>query len=424
MKKSTKRTIYTDAELINVMNDVTIPYEERCNLSEDYMRRKDILRLYDIKQLKGETDQRYYVIIDGKKSKKFTHQKDLENYLIELNKSLLDDNMSLKDIYDDFIEARRLGKASATFKKDIYYYQKFIGTSTISEKPIKDIIYMDGIDFFKHCNNIYKAKHQESMKKKYFDNILGALNNMMTFAKKNYHIISENPLADLEIHKDNFAPKLKKTDNVTIYSDEERIAFKQEAYKFAKESNESKYLAGIIFFNLGIRDAELMALKWYDIIEDSHIHVHSELIEDYDKTGNFVGFKFVDHTKTEAGDRILQLNSEVKDVLKTIKKLNLKNGYPISNDDFIFQRSYRGKISHLTPRTVYTSIEKISKSIGMQEIKSAHDMRRTCFTNLFYAGMPIKDIQAFAGHEDVRMTEAYIKKKPSKDENVYLEAII
>lgn len=124
------------------------------------------------------------------------------------------------------------------------------------------------------------------------------------------------------------------------------------------------------------------------------------------------------------GDRVLKLNSEVIKVLNTIKKYNLKNGYGIAEDDFIFMRKYRNEICPLTPRTIYTLIEKICRRVGMNEIKSAHDMRRTCFTNLFYAGMPIKDIQAFAGHEDVRMTEAYIKKKPSKDDNKYLEAII
>lgn len=405
------------------MNDVTIPYKERCNLSEDYMLRKDILRQYNIKQLKGDTDHRYYAVINGKKTKKFTRKRDLEDYLIEHHKQQFDNLCTLRDIYPKYIESRRIGKSCGTFKKDIKIYKTYIENSSVADIPIKELTYDDGIVWYKECQNIYHAKHHENMKKKYFDNIKGTINTMFTYAKVK-RIISENPFAALEIHQDNFTPALRKSDEITIYTDEEKDAVKKMAYQLASETQEGKYLAPIIFFNLGIRDGELLALKWSDIIDESHIHIQNEFVENCDDDGKSIGMKFVQHTKTMKGDRVLKLNSEVIKVLNTIKKYNLKNGYGIAEDDFIFMRKYRNEICPLTPRTIYTLIEKICRRVGMNEIKSAHDMRRTCFTNLFYAGMPIKDIQAFAGHEDVRMTEAYIKKKPSKDDNKYLEAII
>ena len=88
------------------MNDVTIPYKERCNLSEDYMLRKDILRQYNIKQLKGDTDHRYYAVINGKKTKKFTRKRDLEDYLIEHHKQQFDNLCTLRDIYPKYIELK------------------------------------------------------------------------------------------------------------------------------------------------------------------------------------------------------------------------------------------------------------------------------------------------------------------------------
>lgn len=405
--------------LANVLNDAKLSKEEKLNLMEEYMTRQEILSKYTIKQL-GGNDKRYYVYLDGKKIK-FTHKKDLEDYIVNHHHN--SNKATLNSIYDDYIKARMLGKAPGTWKKDIVNYNTFIKDSNLANINLEDLSYDDGVNWYYYCDSIYLKKHNESMKKKYFDNIKATLNSMMTYAKR-LKLINENPFLELEIHKDKFTPKIRKSDDITIYSDEERLAFKKESYRLAHESNEAKYLAPILLFNLGPRDGELMALKWCDIIDSNHIHIQSEFIEDYDENGKFKGMKYVNHCKTIAGDRVLLLNSECKKVLKEVKKLNLKQGYPISNDDFIFQREYRGQVTPLTPRTMYSLIEKICKAIGMQEVKSAHDMRRTCFTNLFYAGMPIKDIQAYAGHEDIRMTEAYIKKKPSKDENVYLEAII
>ena len=61
---------------------------------------------------------------------------------------------------------------------------------------------------------------------------------------------------------------------------------------------------------------------------------------------------------------------------------------------------------------------------GMSEAKSLHDIRRTVLTNLYYAGMPLKDIQKFAGHTSLQQTMDYIKIKEDDISTLsYLEAL-
>lgn len=45
----------------------------------------------------------------------------------------------------------------------------------------------------------------------------------------------------------------------------------------------------------------------------------------------------------------------------------------------------------------------------MSVIKSCHDARRTCITNLYNSGVELKKLQYFAGHETPEQTLAYVR---------------
>jgi integrase/recombinase XerD len=47
---------------------------------------------------------------------------------------------------------------------------------------------------------------------------------------------------------------------------------------------------------------------------------------------------------------------------------------------------------------------------GYSDVLSAHDFRRTCCTNLLIAGVPIKKVQEFMGHSDIRTTMKYARE--------------
>ena len=53
----------------------------------------------------------------------------------------------------------------------------------------------------------------------------------------------------------------------------------------------------------------------------------------------------------------------------------------------------------------------------MDVLKSQHDIRRTFCTNMYYSGVPLKNLQKLMGHSSLKQTMDYIKfKEDDKDE--------
>lgn len=390
--------------------DDTISLTDVQKLVEREYKLKELKKKYNIKQGTGN-DKRYYVMINGKRYRS-THLEDL----LEMIMTLTGENTnhdSINGLYENWKLYRQTSRANGTFKKDIDYYNRFIKNSPIANIPITSLTIDDAYTWFDYCCSV-----KPDMKEKYFKNVKGCLNSFIIYAQQK-KLINQNPFEYFDVHKDNFAPKTIHKDEDDIFSDKEKDAIKSIALK----EKDNKSLAIVLLFNLGIRDGELLALKWRDVSNNT-IHIQSEMVEICDKDGNHKGFKYVDHCKTVAGDRELLLNSEVQMVLRETRKYNMAKGFPISEDDYIFLRKRNGEIIPFTPRVVYSKLERLCKQANMSVIKSPHDIRRTVFTNLYYAGMPLKDIQKFAGHEDMAQTEKYIKYKPDIQISNYLEAII
>lgn len=140
------------------------------------------------------------------------------------------------------------------------------------------------------------------------------------------------------------------------------------------------------------------------------------MVEKVNDNADFDGYKWVDHCKTKAGNRRIPLNSEARKLLLEIKKLNLANGYPISADDFVLLRTYRGSICPCTTRSFETRIKKYCKQAGMETLKSQHDIRRTFATNLYYQHPnKAKNIQRLMGHSSLEQTMAYVKIRDTDD---------
>lgn len=410
--------------LTSILNDDNIDIEKAKNLLEVFMTRKKVESIYKdrIKQLNSDNpdtslDHRYYIYLDGKKVK-FTHYEDLIDYLSKYEAREAVSEITMHSIYEGWKMYRRISKSDGTFRKDMVNWATFIEGSELAKKPIEKIDVDDGILFFQHCRKI-----KPKMKEKYFCNIHCTVNSIMHYAMAK-KIIRDNPIEKIEINRDYFEPATRKKDTQTIYEDDERKAIKELAFNKATATKEAKYFAPLLLLNLGLRDGELLALKWKDIdMHENTIHIYAQMTEYTDDDGNYIGFRYVDHPKTQAGNRILFANSEVQKILKLIRQFNLEKGYGITDEDYVLQRTHNGEATFCTPRTIYEMIKSMCREIGM-EVKSPHDMRRTFATNLFYANTPIKDIQALMGHEDARQTEAYIRRKKNENVSEYLEAII
>ena len=148
------------------------------------------------------------------------------------------------------------------------------------------------------------------------------------------------------------------------------------------------------------------------------------MIEKTDENGKSDGYEIVPHCKTPAGDRRLLLNQTAKDTLELIKEINQKNGFDTDNDALIFQRVYKGEITSCTPRCFDDRIRTYCEKADMVVIKSCHDIRRTVITKLYANGMPLKNLQRFAGHASLQQTMDYIRfTEEDVNQGQYIETL-
>ncbi len=344
----------------------------------------------------------YYTRLGGRKIQR-RHKKDIEDEIVKYYDSRY---KTLRTIYPEYLESRKIEVANTTWKKDVYNFNTYIENSKLGDTPLPNISLEDGYTFLNHCKSLYPA-----MKRKYWHCIRGTLNSMFQYAIDQLYI-SNNPIHNLKPKKDFFAPATKTKDSDTVFSQSEMVAVTQLAEKDCESTGKAEPLGIIVLFNLGLRDGELCALKWRDIEfyrGKAYIHIQREMVAHIDDTGAAHGFEVLPHCKSEAGDRRIQLNDKAIDTFDRIKLINKANTLPTTDDDYIFLRHHKGEIKFCTPRSFDPRLRKYCRQAGMTVIKSPHDIRRTVLTNLYNVGMPLKKIQVYAGHSTLQQTMDYIR---------------
>ena len=110
-------------------------------------------------------------------------------------------------------------------------------------------------------------------------------------------------------------------------------------------------------------------------------------------------------------------------LFRRIRVLNLDNGISITDEDLVFQRDYKGEYIPCNTRSFEPRLKRYCRECNMPELKSQHDIRRTVITNLYYKGVPLKEIQRIAGHSSLNMTMSYIKFQDNDNDADYMERL-
>ena len=151
---------------------------------------------------------------------------------------------------------------------------------------------------------------------------------------------------------------------------------------------DASFLAVKINFLLGLRVGELVALKWRDWSDVSHLHIIREEIRD--QTEN--RFEVVEHTKTNQ-DRFVIL---VPKAIETLKRIERQGEYMFMRD---------GK--RITANRIAVILRMFARYEGIS-VKSSHKMRKTYASNLNASGVPLDCIREMLGHNNLNTTLGYI----------------
>jgi len=322
--------------------------------------------------------------------------------------------ITINSTFSDFMVRRKVNVSPRTWAKDLKLYDTYIRTASISEKELTELNGQDAYRFLEHCLSI-----KPDMQYKYWKNILITMNQFFVDAIQ-MGLIPMNPFHSFRPNKDRFAPRKIVKDGDTVFSPEELERVTQIALDDAEEKQCALPLGILVIKHLGIRDGELCALKWGDIMKVKNfyvIHIQRELVSCVTPDGKFTGFEVLNHCKTPKGDRLIPISPKCLEIFRLIKRYNAQKGIPVSPEELIFQRVRKGQVELCSPRCFYGRFARYCKMAGMSVVKSPHDMRRTFVTMLNDAQMNIKKIQQYAGHASLAQTMDYIKHRDVSDED-------
>ena len=221
----------------------------------------------------------------------------------------------------------------------------------------KNIKLYTSIELIEHINKI----KMERQRAKTYD----LLKDLFDKAYKN-QLIPANPLNAYR------KPKITTREVMPLRQKEQ-----EQFVEACKESDYKDYY--LLALYTGMRKSELMALTIDDIdFESKYIRVNKIV-----NTSN----KVVETTKTKTSKRLIPLFDNCEDILVKYKNL--------SKNERIF------KLSQAQTTRKFNDIIKRAGLSGF----TIHSLRHTFATNCFELGIPSKQVQAWLGHSESKITE-------------------
>lgn len=172
----------------------------------------------------------------------------------------------------------------------------------------------------------------------------------------------------------------------------------------------SKYVFTVIVrlaFATGMRQGEILSLKWQDISEDRiSIRRSTAVVTHIDKEGNRDTYREVWDTKTQNAVREIPILEETYNMLAE-HRLNQKLFFEEQNaslPDYMFT-SPSGELLDAT--NLNRSFKRLQERAGLTPRKF-HAMRHTFATQALARGVDVKHLQLLMGHADITTTYGYV----------------
>ncbi|MDE6664007.1 MAG: tyrosine-type recombinase/integrase [Lachnospiraceae bacterium] len=372
------------------------------NVLETYMNNnKEQLLLkmhpYAITEPKSESGrwQTYYKDANGERKIIRTKTKDalLEKLIPIYFKESHLDKLIFSDLFLEWLEYKKTVTDSPnTIKRHKQHYKRYFEQSELHNMSVRRI---DTLFLESECNRLVK---EYSMSRKEWNNVKTILLGCFEYAvRKKY--ITVNPMNDVKILV-KYRQVVKKTGKTETYNTEELEYLNKYLDTMYAETEDTVFLAVKINFLLGLRVGELVALKWEDCKEQSHIHIVREEVRNQETNRCEV----VEHTKTNC-DRYVPLVPKAISILEKIPK----------QGSYIFMRDGE----RITARQIAYVLEKYAERQGTAT-KSTHKMRKTYASMLNANGVPLDCIREMLGHSSLTTTLGYVYNPLTESETYNL----
>ncbi len=377
---------------------------------------KEILQNHPYKIWKGAKDgywHSYLPNVSGtKKRKKIKRRerKDLEKVIVEfyLDSKRHSENMTVGELYLEWLDYKTIHtKSTGTMKRLSADWIKYYSKNEIAGKKLKEIteLYLD--------EWLHTVIKKYGLNKKAFYNMSMPIRQMLEYAVKKGYIL-KSPLENVGINTRLFEADTKKNDATQVFSvDEVPLIYKELRRRYEIRPGNTAPLAVLLAFETGVRVGELVAIKYEDITSD-FIHIQRQESKVYsankDGTYKLAGFEVVNHTKSNAGDRMVYLTEEARKIIQEVVRKNEINGE--SCNSYLFVKNGE----RIKARAVVYQLDKCLEALAIEH-RSIHKARKTFVSALIDAGVNINEIRKLVGHADVKTTyDSYCYNRYGEEE--------
>jgi integrase len=183
--------------------------------------------------------------------------------------------------------------------------------------------------------------------------------------------------------------------------------------------NESDYIYSVLIrlaFATGMRQGELIALKWSDI-KDGVIHVQrsTRFVTHIDKDMKRQRTREIWEPKTANAVRDIPLLPETQEMLAKHKSLQRQyfSRLHLGKQEYVFTNTAGGLVD---PSILIQSYRCMLRNAGVPPRKF-HAIRHTFATEAIRHGVDVKDLQLLMGHGDIQTTYLYVQASPKSKRN-------
>lgn len=379
----------TDSEALQLALSEGIINLDTIHKQIEEMQNKKFLEMHTYKIWQG-SDGRWVTKLPADNSGnrrmiKKTNIDDLKAEIINYYKNV-QEAKTLRNVFEEWINRKLKLNEICLGTSDRYKneFDRYFKGSDL-EKTQMDIITEDDLEDF-----IRETIADKGLTAKAYGNMRTLIIGTFKYAKReNLTDISISQFfGDLDLSKRAFR-KTKKNPEDQVFTEEE--AKKIIAWLYEHPSVENY---GLIFaFQVGLRTAELAALKFSDI-QGNKLHVQRQEIKHKDGVRHNI-HEIVDYAKTDAGDRIVYLPQQAIDTVELIRSINRTGEYMMSLGN---KKFYTNIFNH--------RIYKACDEVGIKR-RSMHKIRKTYGTALIDSGADEGFIKNQMGHSDIETTRRY-----------------
>lgn len=338
--------------------------------------------------------------------KKRKKRADLENLIIE-HYRVINEKPKISDVFYEWLNLKFeygeiLPQTKTRYENDFKRF--FPQDSPLCMKFMEDITETELEIFIKATIKKHK------LTRKTFNGLKIIIKGIFRYAhKRDITDIAISVFFDeLDLSRNIFSVRHKKTDEEEVYSEEEIPVIKE--YLLQKDS--LRHLGVLLVFVTGLRVGELAALKPEDlhlrersgIIHVCRTEVHYSEINEQGKRKNVV--KVQESAKSEAGERNIIVNSFAVRILNRIKELN-----PDPKEFLFEENGKRIKIQGFS-----RVLERTCKALNIP-FRSMHKIRKTYGTTLLDNQVIETLVARQMGHSDISTTKKYYHRNNKSQEH-------